>query len=218
MKYIEKGKEPPFFSEWKMNDKMYQRGKPNWNRLNSEVRRNLRNSLIKEQGAICCYCGTRIRIDDSHVEHFRPKNRNKYPQLQLEYNNLLCSCQLELQKREPRHCGNAKGSWFDEKLTISPLDSVCQSRFEFLEDGSIRPSEENDDGAKETITHLALDIPKLEELRKSGIAAMFEVFGVLEEGAIQEQIDVYSQRNPTDQQFTPFCSAIVNVLSNLLIC
>ncbi|MEN8219842.1 MAG: hypothetical protein ABFS56_26535 [Pseudomonadota bacterium] len=59
------------------------------------------------------------------IEHFRPQKQ--YPELKLEYNNLLCSCQFELQKTEPRHCGNAKGSWFDENLTISPLEPSCES-------------------------------------------------------------------------------------------
>lgn len=216
MKYINKGIEPPFFTAWKMNDKMCKRGRPNWNRLNSEIKIKLRKTLINEQGATCCYCGTRIGIDDSHVEHFRPKNEHKFPHLQLEYDNLFCSCRLELQKTEPRHCGNAKGSWFDEKLTISPLDSMCESRFEFLEDGSIRPYGKNDEGAKKTISHLALDIQKLNELRQSSIAAVLDIFDILEEDAIQEQIEIYSQRNPVDEQFTPFCSAILNVLSNLL--
>ncbi len=93
---------------------------------------------------------------------------------------------------------------------------MCESRFEFLEDGSIRPSDNDYDGAKETITHLALDISKLNELRKSSIGAMLEIFDVLEEDAIQEQIDIYFQRNPIDEQFSPFCFVILNVLSNLL--
>ncbi len=214
MKYIEKSEEPSFFSDWKMNDKMYLRGRPNWNRLNSDDKIALRKALIKEQGSICCYCGIGIGTDDSHVEHFRPKN--KYPQLQLEYDNLLCSCQSELQKTEPRHCGNAKGSWFDENLTVSPLVPICESRFEFMEDGRIRPSDNNDEGAKLTITHLALNIQKLQELRQSSIAAVLDMSDILEEDVIKEQIEIYSQRNPVDGRFTPFCSAILNVLSNLL--
>ncbi len=214
MKYIEKGEEPSFFSDWKMNDKKYKRGNPNWDRLKSDNKTALRRALIKEQGAICCYCGTRIGIDDSHVEHFRPKK--KYPQLQLEYDNLLCSCQSELQKTEPKHCGNAKGSWFDENLTVSPLFPICESRFEFMEDGRIRPSDNNDEGAKLTITHLALNIQKLQELRQSSIAAVLDMSDILEEDIIKEQIEIYSQRNPVDGRFTPFCSAILNVLSNLL--
>ena len=115
-----------------------------------------------------------------------------------------------------RENGNAPGSWFDEELTTSPLDSTCESRFEFLEDGRIRPYDSNDDGAKETIAHLALDISRLDELRKSSIAAILENIDVLEEEAIQELIDIYSQRNPTDEQYAPFCFVILNVLSNLL--
>jgi uncharacterized protein (TIGR02646 family) len=216
VKHIEKDKEPLFFTQWKKSDKMYNRGKPNWNRLSSEDKRNLRNSLIKEQGAVCCYCGVRIVVGNSHVEHFRPKGKNGYPHLQLDYNNLLCSCQLELQKAEPKHCGNAKGSWFDEELIISPLNSACESSFEFLEDGRIRPFEMNNEGAKQTISSLALDISKLDELRKSSIAAALDSIDVFDRKTIQEQIDVYSQRNPGDKQFAPFCSAILNVLSSLL--
>jgi len=189
---------------------MCKRGNPNWNRLKYQEKKELKRSLIKEQGAICCYCGVRIEPDDSHVEHFRP--RNNYPELQLEYDNLLCSCQSELEKREPRHCGNAKGSWFDGNLTISPLAPECESRFEYLEDGSIRPSDRNDEGAKQTIAHLALDIEKLNELRKAAIAAVLDNW---EEETVQEQTAIYSQRNPADKKFTPFCSVIVNVLSSL---
>ncbi|MDM8550331.1 retron system putative HNH endonuclease [Desulfobacterales bacterium HSG2] len=214
MKHIVKEAEPAFFKHWKKNDKMYQRGKPNWNRLPSDRKKELRKTLIGEQGGLCCYCGIQVSMDDSHAEHFRPKN--KYPELQLEYDNLLCSCQSELQKTEPRHCGNAKGSWFDENLTVSPLDAACESRFGYLEDGAIWPSDESDEGAEATITYLALDIPKLRELRKAAIAAVLEDFDISEEEAIREQIDLYSQRNPADQKYPSFCSAIVNVLLSLL--
>jgi len=210
MKHISKGEEPSFLTVWKKNDKMCKRGKPNENRLKSQEKKELKRSLIKEHGAICCYCRVRIGPDNSHVEHFRP--RNNYPELQLEYDSLLCSCQSELEKREPRHCGNAKGSWFDENLTISPLDPECESQFEYLEDGSIRPSDRNDEGAKQTIAHLALDIEKLNELRKAAMAAALDSW---EGESIQEQMAIYSQRNPADKKFTPFCSVIMNALSSL---
>ncbi|MEK8020745.1 MAG: retron system putative HNH endonuclease [Candidatus Parabeggiatoa sp.] len=214
MKYILKGAEPPFFTDWKNNDKMYQRGRPNWKRLKSKEKQALHKALLEDQGEICCYCGRRIVLDDSHVEHFRPQKG--YPKLQLEYENLLSSCQLELQKTEPRHCGNAKGSWFDEEQTVSPLDPSCESRFEYLEDGSLRAYDNNDEGVKATITHLALDIEKLRELRQAAISAALEEIDILDEKAIQEEIALYSQHNPVNQQFTPFCSAIVSVLSSLM--
>ncbi|MCK5525086.1 MAG: TIGR02646 family protein [Thiomargarita sp.] len=212
MKYIDKGTEPSFFTKWKNQDKMYQRGRSNWKRLDSTTKKQLHKVLIKEQGAICCYCGTRIRVNESHIEHFRPQKQ--YPELKLEYNNLLCSCQFELQKTEPRHCGNAKGSWFDENLTISPLDLSCESRFEYLENGSVQGSN-NDEAAKQTIKHLELDINKLRELRQAAIFAALEDIDILDEKMIQEQIAFYSQRN-SSAQLIPFCSAIIGVLSSLL--
>ncbi len=212
MKYIDKGTEPSFFTKWKNQDKMYQRGRSNWKRLDSTTKKQLHKVLIKEQGAICCYCGTRIRVNESHIEHFRPQKQ--YPKLKLEYNNLLCSCQFELQKTEPRHCGNAKGSWFDENLTISPLDLSRESRFEYLENGSVQGSN-NDEAAKQTIKHLELDINKLRELRQAAIFAALEDIDILDEKMIQEQIAFYSQRN-SSVQLIPFCSSIINVLSSLL--
>ena len=214
MKYIDKREEPDFFIQCKNNDKMYKRGRPNWKRLGSGQKRQLKDALIKEQGAVCCYCGKRIGPDDSHIEHYRP--RTSFPKLQFEYDNLLCSCQSELQKTEPRICGNAKGSWFDEVLTISPLDQMCESRFEFLEDGSIREAESDDEGAKQTIRHLALDNPQLDELRKSSIAAILDTVDISDDGRIQEQIEIYARRNPENGNYSPFCSAVLNILSDLL--
>lgn len=216
MKYIDKGEEPHFFTEWKTNDKMCDHGNPKWDRLNSVIKTNLKEVLIIEQGSICCYCGVQIKTINCHIEHFRPKKKDKFPQLQLEYNNLLCSCQLEFQKKEPKHCGRAKGSWFEEALTISPLDHNCESRFKFLENGSIQPFNKNDEGAKKTISKLALDIEKLNELRQYYIAAVLDDIDIFEEDSIQETINIYSQRNPKDGKYMPFCFAVLDVLNDLL--
>ena len=108
MKRIVKGAEPVSFAKWKNQDKMYQRGQHRWKRLSSDVKHELHKVLIAEQGKICCYCGGQVSPQNSHIEHFRPKGKGKYPQLQLKYNNLLCSWQRELQKEVPKHCGNAK--------------------------------------------------------------------------------------------------------------
>ena len=169
MKHIVKNQEPQEFIDWKRKDKMFQRGKPNWNRVTKQIRDIIRTSLDKEQGYICCYCERRISENDHHVEHLKPKDRNKFPELQLDYNNLLCSCQLELEKGEPRHCGNSKGSWFDETLLISPLDPSCEDQFIYSYDGHIYPSDESNLAAKTTIDKLKLDIDKLVDLRKKTI-------------------------------------------------
>ena len=137
--------------------------KPNWNRVPAHVRKIVHQSLMIEQGFLCCYCESRVERDDSHVEHFRPKS--KYGSQQLNYGNLHCSCQRELQGGEPRHCGNRKGNWFDEDLLVSPLDSHCEERFLYSGNGDVCARDDNDKAAKETIRRLGLNIPKLRALR-----------------------------------------------------
>lgn len=68
MKRIAKNAEPSQFSEWKRGDKMARR--PRWNRVPHPVRMAIHDSLMDEQGYICCYCESRVESDGSHMEHF----------------------------------------------------------------------------------------------------------------------------------------------------
>lgn len=165
MKHIIKQAEPESFENWKEkpNVDFVKLGKKR------KVKKQLRTSLMVEQGYICCYCERALIEGDCHIEHFRPKDQNKFPELQLEYSNLICSCQANLEKGAPRHCGNSKENWFDENLLISPLDSNCEQRFKFNEIGQILPFDENDQGAKITIEKLNLDIDKIKDLRRKVI-------------------------------------------------
>ncbi len=167
MKYIEKNNEPKTFADWKASDKMYQRGNPKWKRVPTNIKEDIRNALKDEQGHICCYCEREIIVNDYHTEHIKPQTN--YPQLQLDYDNLLCSCQLELEVGEPKHCGNSKGSWLDETLFISPLNPDCELKFKYTYDGYIEPNDENDIATIKTIKKLNLYLPKLNEMRKKAI-------------------------------------------------
>lgn len=171
MKRIAKGTEPSEFSSWKEEDKMAHR--PNWNRVPAQIRRRVHESLIREQGFICCYCESSIDVDTSHVEHFRPmsKFRNK----QLDYDNLHCSCQRESSAGEPRHCGRLKGSWFDAELLVSPMSPDCETRFGFTGNGGIFPRCQTDDGAKATIRKLGLNLPKLRALRAAAVDGLCDL-------------------------------------------
>jgi len=202
MKFITKSKEPIEFSEWKANDKMFQRNKPNWDRLKSPLKDIIRNSLKKEQGGICCYCESELIDKKYHTEHLKPQSN--YPELQLDYDNLLCSCQLELEKGEPRHCGNNKGSWFDETLLITPLNPDCETKFKYTFDGYISESNENEIAAKVTIEKLNLNIDKLNDMRKKAI----EPF--LDENINEDELELFvndylKQKNG---KFSPFFTTI----------
>jgi len=109
-----------------------------------------------------------------------------------------------------------KKSWFDENLTISPLDPGCENRFEYLEGGQVRSANKDDEGAVETIRHFALDIDKLRELRKPAIEAALDTIDISDTNEIRAQIEIYSLLNPQSNCHQPYCAAIINVLEGLL--
>jgi uncharacterized protein (TIGR02646 family) len=172
MKYIVKQAEPESFVVWK--NKENDDWKPTYANIDKQERIDLFKSLKEEQGYICCYCERELNDGDCHIEHFKPKDKTKFPHLELSYNNLLCSCQVNTDKGEPLHCGNSKSNWFDEELLISPLDSNCEYKFKYTFDGQILPFDEEDEVAKTTIDKLQLNIDKLKDLRKNVIDALFE--------------------------------------------
>lgn len=183
MKRIHKEAEPAEFSLWKEQDKMADH--PRWNRVPAAIKEAVHESLMREQGFICCYCESGVAMGDSHIEHFRP--RSKFLNLQLDYKNLHCSCQQELSSGEPRHCGHRKGSWFDENLLLSPLEAGCEDRLRFTANGAVFPRSPNDEAAETTIKRLGLDLPKLRALRAAAIDALHtasseEVERLLERG------------------------------------
>lgn len=78
MLYIQNKNEPEAVIKWKRKYK----GTPPFETIPEKEKHLLRDSLLKEQGNICCYCCGRISANDSDIEHFHPKS--KYPKLSLE--------------------------------------------------------------------------------------------------------------------------------------
>jgi len=116
MKLIKKEKEP---SEWETY-----RNTPG---VKYESKPYLRKALYKEQGGICAYCMQRLKnefeIDKpstNRIEHL--KSRDNYPELQLDYRNMLLCCngQAKEGKNDHVYCDRKKGN---KEITISPLDS-----------------------------------------------------------------------------------------------
>ena len=165
MKHIRKNAEPQTFTEWKMHHK--DNKQLHYGMLVGDLKQEVKDALLAEQGYICCYCERRLTNHNSHIEHLRPQSDPAADP--LDYTNLLCSCQKLLDKGAPRHCGNLKGQWYDEELLVSPLDPSCETRFAFNADGKIKPAQDQDLAAQETIERLGLGIPKLNNLRASAI-------------------------------------------------
>jgi uncharacterized protein (TIGR02646 family) len=129
-------------------------------------------ALMTEQGEICCYCESRLVDGQCYIEHFKPQS---YPTVDpLDHSNLLCSCQANLRSGEPQHCGNLKNSWFDENLLLSPLNPNCEYYFTFNYGGTIKPAQEDDQRAINTVEKLGLNLNKIPALRQKAIEPFFD--------------------------------------------
>jgi uncharacterized protein (TIGR02646 family) len=226
MKYIQKGQEPAKFSDWKAQAN--ENWQPTWDTLRGLEKSDVHQALLQEQGYICCYCGMRINLTTSHIEHFKP--RKHFPDLALDYNNFLSSCPGEgqdnaegaLQKtglNQPEapilgeHCGHQKSSWYNLDLTVSPQDPNCADHFRYTGLGEILPVADPvlNAAAQATIKQLRLDHPKLEASRRSALQAAIAALDDLSTVDLQELADGYEKPNP-EGKYVPFCLAVSYLL------
>lgn len=170
MRAFNKINEPISFIAWKQQETAD--WAPSYSILSGEPRRDLHKNLVLEQAGLCCYCGRAIQIENSHVEHFRPQGL--YDNLALEYENLHASCIKQVERGVPLHCGHAKGSDFDEKKAVSPLDPTCDERFLYTGGGMVVARNEEDEGACYMISLLKLNNSLLKAGRMECLEGVFD--------------------------------------------
>lgn len=179
------------------------------------VKDELRHSLFDEQGGICCYCGKRISDNyTSVIEHLYPRGLKQYVHLQLEYTNLLCSCDGGVRDRTgkskaeklkfPSYCDNKKNN---RVLKVTPLCSDCEELFMYDEEGHIYGAT---DAACEAIKTLGLDCVTLVNQRRAAIEPYIEQ--QLSDVEWNKEVHKLSQR--FDGLFLPFCFAVIYYIKN----
>lgn len=161
MRHFKKTQAPESFTKWAKKN-------PNksWEDFGKEaicVKDTLKDSLLKEQGYLCCYCECRVDKLDSHIEHFIPRGKDNNKR--FDYNNLHISC---TKQGKEKRCGHKKDNEFNEDL-ISPLEEDCSSHFSYKTSGEI---EGIDKRGKETREICNLHSKALTERRK----ALIDVF------------------------------------------
>jgi uncharacterized protein (TIGR02646 family) len=173
MKMIEKQLKPPErYKQWRS----VQRRSPDYSDIPQELKRLLKQSMIREQKGLCCYCCGRINFESSHIEHLYPRhlcktlNRKK----QTDYKNMCASCNgiiENLSDYEGEFCGHRKNNWYNQEYFISPLDSECENHFKYTSRGAIHAKDDNKK-ANEMIRNLALDAYALNEARAAALEAI----------------------------------------------
>lgn len=171
MKYIVKDSAPEELIEYsKTQGACYQDLYDNhW-----DIYRLTKESLVREQGYICCYCGQRIEASIAQIEHLFPKATKAYKIMQLDYDsNLIASCDGGKKERErdlsilPEHlhCDTQKSN---DPIPVNPLDIKCEKKFIYTDDGEVFGCGKD---AEATIEILNLSSPILNNLRKAAIYA-----------------------------------------------
>lgn len=145
-------------------------------------KKDLRVSLVAEQGGLCCYCMGRIRPDATamKIEHWQCQDR--FEARQLDYGNLLGACLGgDGMPRHKQHCDTRKGS---ADLAWNPADPthMIECRICYGADGTIS----SDDGnfCKQLDDVLNLNLKILKNNRK-GILDAIIIWWKSEKGRIK---------------------------------
>lgn len=213
MKHIMKKNSPVSFEKWKKERGSF----ASYATIPSEIKSIVRESLLEEQYGLCCYCGLGLTRNNMHIEHFRPQS--KFKSLQLDYQNMHASCMGKLIHHESIEefsdfCGHSKKDWFDEQLTVSPLDPDCESYFEYGFDGTIAAAYHHK-GAGETIFRLGLNTYLPIKQREEAIDAILELIDITDINQIIDMIEFLE--TPDEFNKLPSFSYVISRLLRTLL-
>ena len=118
---------------------IYKKSGGDYNSIPRETKSKLRESLIEEQGYVCCYCLKRIPenklgLNHTKIEHF--KSQTKYPDLDLEYSNLHLACKgNQGNSRINQTCDTAKSD--KDIFHFSLTDNSLKGDILYARDGTV---------------------------------------------------------------------------------
>jgi len=213
MKYIQKNNPPKELSHWKAKQKPLGVNY-DYDNLPDPPKTIVHDSLLQEQGYICCYCCCQIKRKNSHIEHLEPQSQSKDdPALTIDYTNLLASCGS--QKDWPDHCGNKRKNL---AIKISPLKPTCESFFKYEGSGRILPLKQEDTqkekDAEDTIKVLGLNNDFLIKAREETIDFLQETFENLEISEYQKNKLAEKLLRLNEGKYEAFCPVISYYLKN----
>ncbi|MGL6131618.1 MAG: retron system putative HNH endonuclease [Fusobacteriaceae bacterium] len=118
----------------------------------ADLKRELRESLLEEQGYLCAYCMTKLENNSmkTKIEHYIPQDSDITKE--LDYSNLLIVCKgNEGSKFEEQTCDTKKKN---RLLTINPQKSEDIETIAYSSNGKIKSSNHNFDDELNKILNL----------------------------------------------------------------
>lgn len=86
---------------------------------------DVKNALRTECNEKCMYCESKVNhVAYEHIEHYKPKDPNKYPELTFEWSNLGLACPV---------CNQNKSNVFDEDVPfVNPYTEQPEDFFQVI--------------------------------------------------------------------------------------
>jgi uncharacterized protein (TIGR02646 family) len=196
---------------------------------NFREKEKLRQSLLKEQGHICCFCMR--RIEDSNettkIAHRFPQNpvsdedkqKVKKENLDLDYNNMLAACDGGSGKPSHlQHCDTKQGNTI---LQINPADNIkdCEKLIDYKSSGEIYCNNPEIDHDLKEVLNLNLDTIK--QARKEAYSVIIEKLESKypnrswSKRSIENEIKNYSQLK--NGRYAPYCQYVIYFLQKKLL-
>lgn len=172
----------------------------------------LRQSLLEEQGYICCYCMARIAENKMRIEHWQPQSKNSL--LELDYSNLLAACQGgEGGSKRQYHCDKSKG---EDEILVHPNEAIgmnCETLVKFRRNGIVYSDNEQVD--REINDILRLNIQNLVEARAAVLDSFKKVIlekyaGSLNKQKLQKIFDSLCVKK--DGKYNEYCRVALTYL------
>jgi uncharacterized protein (TIGR02646 family) len=206
MRNIQKGPEPPTLTQHRQT--------PHADYRNFDDKDALRQSLVREQGGLCCYCLSRIRPTSAEmkIEHWQCQEH--FPGRQLDYRNLLGACiGGEGRPGKEQHCDTRKGS---NALSINPADPACnvERLIKFPGTGKIKSDDPDIDCQLNEV--LNLNHPQLVSNRKATLDSFCRALGKSPRNNGWFQKTLKKWRGEGGNELEPFNQVIVYYLCRKL--
>lgn len=191
----------------------------------SETKEELRQSLLSEQGYICCYCMKRIpeKVTNNGVvsyemkiEHFQ--SQTEFPNLLLSYTNLLGACKGNDGKpKKLQTCDTKKGN---DVLMINLLanNPSCETLFKYNSDGEISSASNDSEINRQLNEVLNLNMQSLKDARREIYLEVQERIRLKSKKDKASFVKLLEQEKTrwlerTDNKYKPFCSVAVYYLT-----
>jgi uncharacterized protein (TIGR02646 family) len=166
MKYIQKNSAPQFFLDNIV-------GISKWEEYPASKKPLKKYILKNEQNYLCAYCESKIELENSHIEHIKPKARDKFPHLVFDYNNIVVSCNgnCHTEDEDTHTCGHIKDNEYNNSKFLNPVElENIRDYFKYdIDEGKIISSEKDQNKSEYMITTLHLNEGGLPEARKKAL-------------------------------------------------